>query len=109
MAIFRGYGTFFFRITGLQLQLSILIKSSNLLHWKAAKKNKVDVVLGQNLGQIMSNIVKKVEKQALSTVFFFFFSYFTLGYLLKKKEVVVQTPEWKSEANIARNTTFEGH
>ena len=84
MAIFRGYGTFFFRITGLQLQLSILIKSSNLLHWKAAKKNKVDVVLGQNLGQIMSNIVKKVEKQALSTVFFFFFIFY-IGISFKEK------------------------
>ena len=27
-------------------------------------------------------------------------------YLLKQKVVVVQTPEWKFKANIAKNTTF---
>ena len=32
-----------------------------------------------------------------------------MGYLLKQKEVVLQTPEWKFRANIARNATFEGH
>ena len=29
-------------------------------------------------------------------------------YLLKQKVAVVQTPEWKFKANIARNATFEG-
>ena len=29
-------------------------------------------------------------------------------YLLKQEEVVVQTPEWRFKANIARNATFEG-
>ena len=63
------------------------------------------MVLGQNLGQIRSNVVKKVKKQALSI----FFHILHGGYLLKQKEVVVQTPEWKSKANIARKATFEGH
>ena len=48
------------------------------------------MVLGQNLGQIRSSVMKKIKKQALSIVFF---SYFTWGYLLKQKEEVVQTPE----------------
>ena len=49
------------------------------------------VVLGKNLGQIRSNVVKNVMKRELST-FFVFFSYFIWGYFLKQKEVVVQTP-----------------
>ena len=31
------------------------------------------------------------------------------GSLLKQREVVVQTPEQKFNANIARNATSEGH
>ena len=46
--------------------------------------------------------MKKVKKQALSIVFFIF-------HLLKQKEEVVQTPEWKFKANIFRNVAFEGH
>ena len=30
-------------------------------------------------------------------------------FLWKQKEMVVQTPEWKFKANVARNATFEGH
>ena len=63
------------------------------------------MVLGQNLDQIRPNVVKKVKKRALSIGFF----HILHGeYLLKQKVVVVQTPEWKCKANIARNATFEG-
>ena len=61
------------------------------------------MVLGQNLGQIMSNIVKKVKKQVISLGFF---SYFTWDYLLKQEAVVVKPPEWKLMAIIARNAKF---
>ena len=40
---------------------------------KPAKKIKVGVVLGQNLGQIRSNVVKKVKKQEISLGFFIFY------------------------------------
>ena len=81
----------------------ILIEFPNKLHWKPAKKIKSVVVLGQNLGQIMSNIVKKVKKQAISLGFF----HILLGdYLLKQEAVVVKPPEWKFMAIIARNTKF---
>ena len=61
------------------------------------------MLLEQNLGQIMSNIVKKVKKQAISLGFF----HILLGeYLLKQKVVVVKPPEWKFMAIIARNTKF---
>ena len=87
----------------------ILIESPDIFHWEPAKKIKVGVVLGQYLGQIRSNVVKKVKKQALSIVFF---SYFKWGipftWRKAKKTVVVQTPEWKCKANIARNSTFKG-
>ena len=48
------------------------------------------VVLGQKLGQIMSNTVKKVKKQAISLGFF----HILLGdYLLKQEAVVLKPPE----------------
>ena len=85
------------------LNFLLLIEFPNILHWKPAKKIKLGVVLGQNLGQIMSNVVKKVKKQVISLGFF---SYFTWDYLLKQEAVVVKPPEWKFIAIIARNTKF---
>ena len=63
------------------------------------------MVLGQNLGQIRPNVVKKVKKWALSIAFF---SYFIWEYLLKQTVVALQTSEWKFKENVARNITFEG-
>ena len=61
------------------------------------------MVLGQNLGQIMSIVVKKVKKQEISLGFF----HILLGdYLLKQEAVVAKAPEWKFMAIIARNTKF---
>ena len=70
------------------------------------KQKKVGVVLEKYLGQIRSNFVKKVKKLVLSIGFFHALH---AEYLLKQKAVVVQTPEGQSKANIARNSTFEGH
>ena len=51
----------------------------------------------------MSNVVKKVKKQAISLGFF----HILLGdYLLKQKAVVVKPPEWKFMAIAARNAKF---
>ena len=62
-------------------------------------------VLGQNLDQIRSNVMKKVKKQALSLGFF----HILLGEnLLKQKVVVVKPSEWKFMAIIARNAKFKG-
>ena len=58
IVIFRGFSSFF-RTTGFQSKLLTLIKSPIIFHWKPAKKIEVGVVLGQNLGQIRSNVVKK--------------------------------------------------
>ena len=38
MVIFKGFSTFFFGTTGFQLQLLILIESSNIFHWKPVEK-----------------------------------------------------------------------
>ena len=55
------------------------------------------------MGQIMSNVVKKVKKQVISFGFF----HISLGdYLLKQEAVVVKSPEWKFMAIIARNAKF---
>ena len=67
------------------------------------QKNKVGVVLAQNLGQIRSNVVKKVKKQAISLGFFHIL---LVDYFLKQEAVVVKPPEWKFIAIIARNTEF---
>ena len=56
--------------------------------------------MGQNLGQVMSIVEKKVKKQVISLGFF---SYFTWEYLLKQEAVVVKPPEWKFMAIITRN------
>ena len=59
--------------------------------------------MGQNLGQIMSNVVKKVKKQAISLGFF----HILLGdYLLKQEAVLVKAHEWKFMAIMARNAKF---
>ena len=61
------------------------------------------MVLGQNLGQIMSNVVKKVKKKTISSGFF----HILLGdYLLKQEAVVVKPTEWKFMAIIAQNRKF---
>ena len=55
------------------------------------------------MGQIMSNVVKKVKKQAISLSFF----HILLGeYLLKQKVVDVKLPERKFMVVIARNAKF---
>ena len=54
----------------------------------------------------MSNIVKKVKKQAISLGFL----HILLGeYFLKQKVVVIKSPEWKFMAIIARNAKFQGY
>ena len=58
------------------------------------------------LGQIRSNLLKKIKKPVLSIGFFHVLH---AEYLLKQKAVVAQTSEGKCKANIARNSTFEGH
>ena len=101
MVIFRGFSKIFSELLDSKLKFLILIEFPNIFHWKPAKKIRVDVVLGQNLGQIRSNVVKKVKKQAISLGFF----HILLGdYLLKQEAVVVKPPEWKFIAIIARNT-----
>ena len=61
------------------------------------------MVLVQNLGQIMSNVVKKIKKQAISLGFFHIL---LRDYLLKQEAVVVKLPEWIFMAIIARNAKF---
>ena len=63
------------------------------------------VVLGQNLGQIRPNVLKKVKKQALSISFF---DILHGEYPFKAKSSFVKILEWKFKAYIAGNVTFEG-
>ena len=62
------------------------------------------MVLGQNLGQIMSQCCEK-SKETGNIIRVFF--HILLGeYLLKQKVVVVKPSEWKFMAIIARNAKF---
>ena len=63
------------------------------------------MVLGQNLGKIMSNVVKK-SKETGNIIRFF--SYFTWNNLLKQEAVVVKPSEWKFMAIIAKNSKLQG-
>ena len=56
IAISRGFTTYF-KTTGLQLKLLVLIESPNIFHGKTKKKNKVGVVMGKNLSQITGFII----------------------------------------------------
>ena len=82
MVIFRGFSKILCRTTGFQLNFVKLIELPNIFHSKPAKKIKVAVVLGQNLGQIRSNIVKKSQEKA---IIIRFFSYFTWRIPFKAK------------------------
>ena len=62
------------------------------------------MVLEQNVGQIMSNIVKKSKETG--NIISFFFHILLGNYLLKQEAVVAKPPEWKFMAIIARNAKF---
>ena len=87
------------------MKLLILIESPNIFHWKSAKRKKTKWVgvLRQNLGQRVP--MKKVKKLALSIGFSHILH---VEYISMQQVVIVQTPESKFKANIARNATFEG-
>ena len=90
----------------LQLKFLILIEFPNILHWKRAKKIKLGVVLGQNLGKFGPNYVQCCGKSKETGNIIRFF-YILLGnYLLKQEAVVVKPPEWKFMAIIAGNAKF---
>ena len=73
-----------------------------LLHWTPAKKHQVGCGLGANLGQILSNVVKKSKETGnIMRCFSYFWDY-----LLKQEAVVVKPPERKLMAVIARNAKF---
>ena len=93
-----------FNIYGILIWTSQKFQHFSTFHWKPAEKPKEGVVLAQNLGQIRFDVAKKVKKVA-STGFF----YILHGeYILKQEVVVIETPEWKFNANIDRNAIFEG-
>ena len=75
----------FFGTAGFQSKFLKLIEFANIFHWKPAKKMKVGLVLGQNLGQPRPNVMKKVKKQALPLGVF----HILLGEYLLKQEVMV--------------------
>ena len=41
-----------------------------MFHWKTAKKNKVGVILGQNLGQILVQCSEKSKEMGIINKFF---------------------------------------
>ena len=104
--ILNRFYQLFFRTAGLQHKLFKLVVSPNILHWKSAKKVKWVWSLGQYLGQIRSNVVKKKQiNWYFNGVFFIFCMRYTFA---SKNLVVIEIPEWKLKTKLARNTIFEG-
>ena len=85
----------------------MLIESPNIFHWKPAKKKREWV---WSWGKIWAKLgpmqLKKVKKLTLSIGFSHILRW---EYILKQEVVVVQIPEQKFKANIARNATFQGY
>ena len=79
--IFKRFYQLFFRTIGLQHKLLTSIEPPSIFHWKSAKKSKVAVALGQNLGKLGPNVVKNKET-GISMGFFFIFCmrYIRSGY-----------------------------
>ena len=100
----RGFTNYFSEL--LDATHVIDIESPNIFHWKSPKKVKWVWSLGQNLGQIGFNVVKKKTKKRY---FNGFFSYFAWGIHLQLRSMVIEIAEWKLKAIfIARNTIFDG-
>ena len=68
---------------------------------ETSKTNQSGCGLGAKLGPICV----KSKETGISN---WFCSYFTWAIPFKVKSSVLQTPEWKFKANIARNSMFEG-
>ena len=85
----RGF-TNFFQNCWIATQVININCIPNICHWKSAKKAKWAWSLGQNLGQIRSNVVKKTKK----LVFQWFFFIFCMRYTFTSKKVrVIEKPE----------------
>ena len=84
-------------------RFSLAWGESQLKKKKKITNIRLGVVLGQKLGEIISNGLKKVKKQAISLVFFHIL---LEDYLLKQEVVVVKPPEWKFMTIIAGNAIF---
>ena len=63
--------------------------------------------LGQNLGQVWSNVKKKQIKTVISVRFFF--NILHEVYICKHEVVFIEISEWKLMDKLARNTIFEGN
>ena len=84
---FQRFQQNIFRTTGFQLKLLILIEYPNIFHQKPAKKIKM-CVLGQNLGQIRSNVVNKVNRGYQQVLFILY-----LGNTFKSKKQWLYKPQ----------------
>ena len=103
--IFKRFYQLFFGTNGLQHQVLILIESPYIIYWKSAKKSKGGVVFEVKFGSNQVQCCEKTKKLALSMGFFKFCM--RNAFKSKKYIVVIEIPEWKLKAKIARNTTFE--
>ena len=103
---FKRFYQLFFRTTGLQHKLLILLYPLTYFIGNQPKKVKWVWSLGHNLGQIRSNIVKKTKELLFQWVFFIFCLRYTF---ISKKVVVAEISEWKLKTMLARNTLFEGN
>ena len=94
---FNRFYQLFFRTTGLQPKLLILIESP--------KKGKLGVVFEAKFGQ---NLVQCCEKTKKLVIQLSFSDTLHEVYIYKHILVVIEIPEWKLKAKLAWSTIFEG-
>ena len=85
----------FFGTTGFQQKLLILIESPNIFHWKSTKKESRCYLSGQIWGKKGPMLRKNKETVVIN------------GLFSVVEKVVIEIPEWRLKAKIARKTTFE--
>ena len=107
--IFKRFYQHFFRTAGLHHKLLRLIESPNMFHWKwkSARKSKVVLVFGAKFGANQSNVVKKNKETGISMGVSLYILHEV--YICKQEVVVIEIPEWKWKAKLARDIILEGN
>ena len=90
--IFKRFYQLFFKTTGLQHNLLILIESPNIFHWKSAKRSKVGPVFGAKFGQNLFQCCEENSKTGMPMGFFMFCMRYT-----SNKVAFIEIPQWKIE------------
>ena len=101
--IFKRFYQLFFKTTGLQHNLLILIESPNIFHWKSAKRSKVGLVFGAKFGPNLFQCCEESSKTGMPMGFFY-----VLHEVCKQQVAFIEIyVSGKLNAKLARNNIFD--